>query len=206
MNEKNDIKLKHYVYVHRRETDGAILYVGKGVRNRYKTKANRNIYWHNIVNKHGFESEIVRFFNNDKCALTFEKILINKIGRSKLCNLTDGGDGHCGYKPSLETRKKQVAARKGLLVGARNAMFDVKGKDHHSYKHQKYVFTHPELGEFIGTQADLIGIHGVFRGRASGLISGRQKHANGWTIKGSGVIVYKRKEKYFIDNSLRACK
>ena len=48
-----------YVYCHRKKTDGKCFYVGKGIGYRYKNHHNRNNYWKNIVNKHGFTWEIL---------------------------------------------------------------------------------------------------------------------------------------------------
>jgi len=89
-----------YVYVHRRASDGAIFYVGKGSGGRLRSKASRSPFWHQIVNEHGFEAEICSPMMSNACALSYEKILIHTIGFDRLCNLTRGGNkGASGYKP-----------------------------------------------------------------------------------------------------------
>lgn len=100
------IEMDFYVYVHKRATDGSVFYVGKGHKNRAYNKANRNRYWHNIVNKHGYLVEIIQSNMKECDAFDLEKNLISKYGRDRLCNLTDGGEGSSGYVPSLETRLK----------------------------------------------------------------------------------------------------
>lgn len=47
-----------YVYRHIRRDTGEVFYIGKGFKNRAYSFLNRNPYWHNIVNKCGFDVEI----------------------------------------------------------------------------------------------------------------------------------------------------
>lgn len=98
---------RHYVYVHRRASDGRIFYVGKGSREdrRIETKS-RSRYWHNVVAKHGFTAEIVARFETDQLAQQCERDLIAWYGRERLANLTDGGDGCAGIVMSQEARRK----------------------------------------------------------------------------------------------------
>lgn len=108
---------RHYVYIHRKASDGTPFYVGKGtVHKRTKNMYGRacephlNNHWQNIVNKHGLLIEIVASCQNDKEAQNLEKLFIEFIGRydlgkGPLVNLTDGGDGCCGLIISDEVRK-----------------------------------------------------------------------------------------------------
>lgn len=108
---------KYYVYVHRYasgEKEGDVFYVGKGAcRKRFKSKQGRSIYWNRIVSKYGFKYEILKRFNSEQCAFSYEKILISIIGRKNLCNLTDGGEGASGRVVSENTRKKVSLTNKG---------------------------------------------------------------------------------------------
>jgi hypothetical protein len=86
------------VYQHRRGDDGSVFYVGVGKDyNRAYSKAGRNKYWHNIVNKVGYFVDILHHECSIEEAKRIEVGLIETIGRhlkgtGKLVNITDGGD------------------------------------------------------------------------------------------------------------------
>jgi hypothetical protein len=121
-----------YVYVHMRSSDDSVFYVGKGCKDRYKSKQGRNVYWNRIVDKHGFVAEIV------KSELTFEEANQAEIALIKelrdqgcrLCNMTDGGEGRLGAPLSQETKalisqknkgKKRSEEAKQKMRGNQNA-------------------------------------------------------------------------------------
>jgi hypothetical protein len=107
-----------YVYEHLRKTDGSVFYVGKGYKSRATRKTNRNRYWHNIVNKHGFDVRFVATKLDEELALLAEIERIDqqrKLG-IKLCNLTDGGEGVVGYVATPETRAKLSKAHLGRKI------------------------------------------------------------------------------------------
>lgn len=96
---------KFYVYCHKRKTDGKCFYIGKGTGNRYKSKSGRNQYWHNIVNKHGFESEILVNNITEEKAFKLESEFCKQIGYENLCNLhIENGWG--GHSKTEETKQK----------------------------------------------------------------------------------------------------
>ena len=76
-----------YVYCHRRKTDGKCFYIGKGKNDRYKTTLGRNQHWHNIVNKHGFEAEILVSGLTELKAFELESEFCKQIGYKNLCNI-----------------------------------------------------------------------------------------------------------------------
>jgi hypothetical protein len=87
------------VYLHRRKDSNEIFYIGIG-KDRYRIgrKANRNKYWHNIVNKYGYTKEVLMSDLTWGEAITEEIKLIKKYGRKdlgtgNLVNMTRGGDG-----------------------------------------------------------------------------------------------------------------
>lgn len=106
------------VYLHRRNDDSSIFYVGMGSEERPYSKRDRNRYWNNIVNKYGYSVEVVDSNLSVKDAFELEMFLISEIGRKdlgkgKLVNLTNGGDG-CLYwsderkKSMIELNRKKM--------------------------------------------------------------------------------------------------
>lgn len=112
---------RHYVYIHFRESDGSPFYVGKGsarqrerIQNYSRAREeHKNLYWQNIVNKHGILINIIASCKTDEEAQKLEKEIIAQIGRENLVNMTDGGDGFCGLEISDELRAKRSEAAKG---------------------------------------------------------------------------------------------
>jgi hypothetical protein len=104
-----------YIYQHRKKSSKEIFYVGKGKNSRHLEESNRNNYWHNIVNKHGFFSEILFDKLDEELALLIEQELIDKYRKLNitLCNLTNGGEGISGYKHSDEVKKLISSQSKG---------------------------------------------------------------------------------------------
>lgn len=95
-----------YLYIHKRATDGSIFYVGKGIRDRYKSTNRTNNYWQNTALKHGVIVEILEQDLQEWYAFEREIELIAYYGRSDikkgcLVNLDDGGSG--GKKYHIET-------------------------------------------------------------------------------------------------------
>lgn len=134
-----------YVYQHRRLDENTIFYVGKGCEYRHTTLTNRNKYWHNIVNKCGFSSEILYENLDEEFALLIEIELIDKYRRLgfKLTNLTDGGEGVSGYKHTEETRKKIGEKSKNRIATEEtkkklsNTLSGKKRKNPFSEEHRK---------------------------------------------------------------------
>lgn len=93
---------------------GTLFYIGKGSKKRAYAKDNRNQYWKNIVNKHGFEVKTFAEWSNESDALLHEQFLIacfKDLGY-KLANITDGGEGVSGHKHSDEAKTKMSAFQK----------------------------------------------------------------------------------------------
>ena len=122
------------VYIHRRKDIKNpflnVFYVGIGKNiKRAKSKEKRNIYWHNIVNKFGYDIEITHqdIFWEEACSI--EKYLINFYGRhdlnlGNLANMTDGGEGSLNISMELRERKSL------LMSGENHYCFGVKGINH----------------------------------------------------------------------------
>lgn len=140
------------------------MYVGKTNGNLFDRKRkherislrSKNTYFHNALNKYGFDNfewSILCETDSESKLNALEKFYIaayRKIG--KLYNMTDGGEGKNGWKPSSETLlkmsqskignknpffgkhfnpesiKKLSESRKGKATGKRNGMFGVNRK------------------------------------------------------------------------------
>jgi len=134
---------KTLVYFHRRKDNNEIFYVGIGSKRRTKETTNRNKYWHNIVNKVGYDIEIVHTGLTWEQACELEKKYIKELGRKdlglgNLVNMTDGGDGNVGWTPekrkelSIRNKSKKQSEisnkkRAEALKGEKNYFF---GKKH----------------------------------------------------------------------------
>jgi hypothetical protein len=109
----------YYVYFYVRE-DGSPYYVGIGKKNRAYTKhAHRS---HNIDFKPKSNDRIIIVHQNilNEEAKRLEIGYIKQYGRKCdggiLINLTLGGDGRNGDKPTEETKRKMSLAQKGKII------------------------------------------------------------------------------------------
>lgn len=106
-----------YVYRHIRLDKNIPFYIGIGSDNKYQRafwKYGRSKYWHNIVNKGGYEVEIIMdgITWDEACKKEIEFIkLYGKINNNGyLINLTDGGEGNLGIPPKLsEERSRKIS-------------------------------------------------------------------------------------------------
>lgn len=117
------------VYQHKKEGTNQVFYIGIGTRGfRPYDRNGRNKYWHSIVNKYGYDVEILFTDISRNEAESWERYLIGVYGRSvnntgNLCNITEGGDASIGLmgdlnprygtKHTLETIAKMSAVKKG---------------------------------------------------------------------------------------------
>lgn len=119
--------MNHYVYIHRRNDDLSIFYVGKGKKRRAWSRQGRNVWWHRIVAKYGHQVEIVKDKIDEKEALELEIETISKFRNVfKLTNLVDGGGGTTGWKHSDEAKDKISAFNKGKKMSAQEIAFLIK--------------------------------------------------------------------------------
>lgn len=127
-----------YVYRHIRLDKNEPFYIGigsddKGKYSRAYWVGGRTKHWRNIVNKAGYEVEIILDNLSWEEANIKEMEFIKLYGRKQvggvLCNLTDGGDGTKGMIVSEETRIKKKIAMTGkkqseqtkIKIGAANS-------------------------------------------------------------------------------------
>lgn len=109
-----------YIYKHIRKDTNEVFYIGIGkTKRRINSTANRNQYWHNIVNKVGFDFEIIEDNLDWEIACEREKYWISFYGRidnktGTLVNMTDGGDGV--FNISQESKIQMSLAKKGKIL------------------------------------------------------------------------------------------
>lgn len=120
------------VYFHVNFISQEIFYVGIGNIDRPNSKRRSN-WWHNVVNKYGYDIIIIHENLSWEEACSLEIKYIAQIGRADkglgtLVNMTDGGEGHTGplkeetkikmsksrmgYKPTAESIKKLSESNK----------------------------------------------------------------------------------------------
>lgn len=109
---------KYCVYRHIKPC-GEVFYIGEGLITRPFVKSDRSKFWWKIVNKYGYEIDILKTNMSKQEAQDLEKLIINWYGRKNLklgtlCNLTDGGDGHIGHIQTQEHKNKISKSLKGI--------------------------------------------------------------------------------------------
>lgn len=120
---------KYYVYRHLQADTGTPFYIGVGKKegntlDRMYRRANstkyRNNFWNNIVNKHGFISEILVESDDDNFIKKKEVEFISLYGRKDLgsgllCNLTSGGDVNFSRSKASIALQLETAKNNGSL-------------------------------------------------------------------------------------------
>ena len=106
---------RFYVYIHRREDNNAIFYVGKGSVNRAYNKSTRNRHWKCIEQACGRVVELIESFETEEEAFQHELFLICslKVFGVKLANVVEGGGGTTGWKHTIQARDSMSSKRKG---------------------------------------------------------------------------------------------
>jgi len=117
INDLNKAEKKYYVYSHRKE-NGDLFYIGMGSGKRAYKKDTRSSFWKKTFNKYGLIVNILFSELTKKEAYQIEEYLVRYYGRRNLntgilVNLTNGGEGDCGYKPTIETLKLKSKILKG---------------------------------------------------------------------------------------------
>ena len=122
----------YYVYAYIDPRDSVPFYIGRGQRKRDRQHLRphclkKDTFFYKKLRKLlslGIQPDIRRISEglSDSEANTLETLFILAIGRrtnpnnpGPLCNLTDGGEGSVGYKPTEEHRRKLSNANKGSL-------------------------------------------------------------------------------------------
>ena len=121
----------NYVYIHIRNDNGRVFYVGRGTEYRAWATKGRNAHWVNIFNKHGRTVEIVESGLTLDESKLLEKMVIELAVACDcpLANKTSGGDGVSGLVFDDESRIKMSRSQGGRRVFCSNGMvFDTGQK------------------------------------------------------------------------------
>lgn len=164
------------VYQHRRLDDNSVFYIGIGTDiKRAYSKRNRNKHWQNIVDRFGYEIDVLFSGITYEMACQIEYGLIIDLGRKdlgtgNLVNLTDGGKGSINFKHSKETIKKISGKNsfrfgKGYLQsGEKNPMFGRRGENNPTFGKTGYKnHKSKEVGQYDLKTGELIKFYGSTR-------------------------------------------
>lgn len=182
---------KHYLYQHIREDTNEIFYIGVGSKSEKsskthkgeyarayaRAKGDRNQFWYNVVAKTKYKVEILMESDEYEVVKKMEVVLVDlygrrNLGKGALVNLTDGGDGTLGYKPSAETKLKQSIARKGLkYTEERNEVHTasmLRGKNHPGAR----LMLSTQTGIFYDTIKEASKIYNISRNHLGLMLGG----------------------------------
>ena len=164
------------VYQHRRLDDNSVFYIGIGTDiKRAYSKRNRNKHWQNIVDRFGYEIDVLFSGITYEMACQIEYGLIIDLGRKdlgtgNLVNLTDGGKGSINFKHSKETIEKISGKNsfrfgKGYLQsGEKNPMFGRRGENNPTFGKTGYKnHKSKEVGQYDLKTGELIKFYGSTR-------------------------------------------
>ena len=128
------------IYIHKKATDNEVFYVGMGESERPYHTRGRSKMWNRIVDKHGYNVEVIMTGLNKQQASMLEIDLISLHGRrdegtGTLANHTDGGEcnDNSGNKKVVNTNSGEVydtihAASKALGVDRKILGNQLNGK------------------------------------------------------------------------------
>jgi hypothetical protein len=121
-------KINNYCLYRHIKPNGETFYIGisSNLKRPYE-KLTRNALWKKIVNKYGYEVQIIKQNSSKEEIYELEKILVSWYGRidlktGTLANMTDGGEGV--LNKSIETKQKISNAQ----LGNKNHRWGIRGE------------------------------------------------------------------------------
>lgn len=137
------------IYIHKKPC-GTVFYVGIGNKKRPYVRTDRSVFWNRIVDRYGYNVEILKNNLTWSEACELEMALISYYGRrdlgeGQLVNLTSGGEGAKGAIRSESSKAKQSKSKS-------------KKVDVHSVE-GKYIGTYQntlEAGKATGVHPSLV--------------------------------------------------
>jgi len=108
----------YYVYEWYIVQTGEVIYVGKGIRNRYKVRKH-NRFFNDMIQRFECDSRIVKEFETEKEAFEYEYERINKLKQlgQCVCNIYDGGTG--GTTDWWTEERKEEYSKKNVMKSQR---------------------------------------------------------------------------------------
>jgi hypothetical protein len=105
------MKKKFYVYEWFNIETNEVFYVGKGCGNRYKSLKSRNQDFLDYIDNHPTNVRIVKYFDSEDDAYTYEKDLTQSYREKNQCSccLMDGGYG--GYSKVWTPEMKEYQSK-----------------------------------------------------------------------------------------------
>lgn len=104
-----DTTKEYCVYVHRRNDNGCIFYVGEGKGDRYKKSHGRSIEWEDIAETYGFTYEIVDVFSTKKEAVFRERQIIRELIDMKISLVNKNIDEVGSYSKAVMRRRDKLS-------------------------------------------------------------------------------------------------
>jgi hypothetical protein len=170
----------NYLFFHINPIKQEIFYVGIGRLNRPYSSTGRNKWWHNIVNKYGYDVIIIHENLTWDEACELEIKYISQIGRANkglgtLINLTDGDQGFRGNH-SLQTKEKM---KQNAIA---NPNYGMKGK---RYKSIIQLDLENNVIAYFSSAKEASEKLNISRSSISLAIKGTYSHAGGykWSFK-----------------------
>lgn len=156
--KKETKKYNCVVYIHKRNIDGMVFYVGisTNLDRPYQNKR-RGKFWMDYTKKYDYTVDIIKTDLSWDDACIMEQYLIKKYGRrdlgeGTLVNMTDGGDGTVGYK---DTPQRVEEKRQWMLI--HNPMDNPESRKLVSLS--KLGKPRPDLGEINKTKEHIEKAH-----------------------------------------------
>jgi len=164
------------VYQHRRLDNNKVFYIGIGINaKRAYSDRNRNKHWHNIVNKFGYDVDVLisGISYQDACDIEYGMVVDYgriDLGNGDLVNLTDGGKGSVNFKHSKETIDKisginsHMYGKGYLQLGEKNPMYGRRGENSPTFGKTGYKnHKSKEVGQYDLKTGELIKFYGSTR-------------------------------------------
>jgi len=163
--------MENYCIYRHLKPDGTVFYIGMGSNiKRPYSKRNRNNYWKNIINKYGYEVQILSQNLSKKEVCDLEILLIEYYGRidlglGTLVNMTKGGDGVLDISEETKKKKRQSQIGKGGMKGKDNPMYGKTGELNPNYgskrtKEQRLNMRKSQIGKHKGELNHMWGLKG----------------------------------------------